>query len=94
MSVNIALNIRKLRHWRDLKQAYVADQSGMSKRTYSDIETGKRSPTLAELECIAAVLQITVFHVLLFNPETMEFESFSPKSNNFITNTSSNTVGR
>jgi len=94
MPVNIALNIRKLRHWRDLKQAYVADQSGMSKRTYSDIETGKRSPTFAELERIASVLQITVFHVLLFNPETMEFESFSPKSNNFINNTASNTSGR
>jgi transcriptional regulator with XRE-family HTH domain len=78
MPVNIALNIRKLRHWRELKQSYVADQSGMSKRTYSDIETGKRSPTFEELEWIAAALQITVFHLLLFNPETMAFESFIP----------------
>jgi transcriptional regulator with XRE-family HTH domain len=79
MAVNIALNIRKLRQWRDFKQTYVADQSGISIRTYSDIETGKRSPTFEELECIATALQVTIFHLLLFNPETMAFESFSPQ---------------
>ncbi|MBU6340796.1 MAG: helix-turn-helix transcriptional regulator [Bacteroidetes bacterium] len=78
MPVNIALNIRKLRHWRELKQSYVADQSGISKRKYSDIETGKRSPTLAELDCIAAALQLTVFHLLLFDAETMAFNAISP----------------
>jgi transcriptional regulator with XRE-family HTH domain len=78
MAVNIALNIRKLRQWRDFKQTYVADQSGISIRKYSDIETGKRSPTFKELEWIAAALEVTIFHLLLFNPETMAFESFSP----------------
>jgi transcriptional regulator with XRE-family HTH domain len=78
MAINIALNIRKLRQWRDFKQTYVSDQSGISLRTYSDIETGKRSPTFEELEWIAAALQVTIFHLLLFNPETMEFDSFSP----------------
>lgn len=78
MAVNIALNIRKLRQWRDFKQTYVSNQSGISLRTYSDIETGKRSPTLEELEWIAEALQVTILHLLLFNPETMEFDSFSP----------------
>lgn len=63
MSVNIALNIRKLRHWRELKQAYVADQSGMSKRTYSDIETGNSRALITHRPYYISVHKRKLFNI-------------------------------
>ena len=48
----------RLREWRkqrDLKQAEAADQAGISQSQWSGLETGKRTPSLAEAVRIQAL---------------------------------------
>lgn len=48
--------IRKMREKQGFSQGHMAKQLGMTRPTYSQIETGKRDITLAELQKIAAIL--------------------------------------
>lgn len=57
---HIAQNLRRLRGHRRLTQQALADQSGLSRVAYRNIETGKSAPRTTTLQAIAAALQVPV----------------------------------
>lgn len=75
-----ALKIRKLRLLREYTQEYMAGKLGISVRTYRSIETGKVSPTLIQMQTIADTLQCSLTDLLLFNPETIQFDALSSEA--------------
>jgi len=75
----IASTIRKLRHIREFTQDYLADQMNVSIRTYREIEAGRISPTLDQMDSAAKAFQCTFPQLLCFNPETCQFESDTSK---------------
>ncbi|MCC6283423.1 MAG: helix-turn-helix transcriptional regulator [Saprospiraceae bacterium] len=70
-----ALKIRKLRLLREITQEHLAEHLGICIRTYRNIETGKLSPTLRQMQLIAEALNCTLMDLLHFNPETFQFET-------------------
>jgi transcriptional regulator with XRE-family HTH domain len=56
---SLAINIRKIREAKHLKQEYVAEQIEVSPATYSKIENGKTSLSATRLQQIARVLQVS-----------------------------------
>lgn len=63
-------NVRATRKAKGLKQAELAELAGISINSVRLYEAGKRSPTLAVAEKIAAALGVSVFD-LLSGPETL-----------------------
>lgn len=68
---DIAQKIRKLRLLHEYTQEYVAEYTGISIRTYRNIETGRSSPTLQQLEGIAGALNCSLVQLLQFNAEIL-----------------------
>ena len=59
--------IRKIREIRGYKQEYVADQLGMSAKSYGKIESGETSLSISRLQQIAKVLDVDPLDVLSFD---------------------------
>jgi transcriptional regulator with XRE-family HTH domain len=79
---NIKEVIRKNRMENKYKQAYMSHVTGMSQSNYSQIESGKVSPTLDDLEKIAGVYGKTVTE-LTAEAHSMKIEHNNhPESNN------------
>lgn len=79
--------ITQLRHHRGLSQAELATKSFLSQSTISDIETGKASPTLRQLESLAEALEIPIQQLLPDNQYHISGNTFAEHSNNyFLTN--------
>lgn len=63
--------IRKIREIRGYKQEYLADQLGMSAKSYGKIESGETSLSIARLQQIAKVLEVDPLDVLSFDEKQM-----------------------
>ena len=65
--MNEGQKIRKIREIRGYKQEYVADQLGMSAKSYGKIESGETSLSIARLQQIAKILDVDPVDVLSFD---------------------------
>jgi transcriptional regulator with XRE-family HTH domain len=52
------LNVKKLRKEAGLSQEAFADRAGLARSYMSDVETGRRNPTLKVVERIAGALEV------------------------------------
>ena len=59
--------IRKIREIRNYTQEYLADQLGISVKSYGKIENGETSLSISRLQQIAKVLQVDPLDVLRFD---------------------------
>lgn len=59
-------NFARLRHERGLTQEQVAERSGLSQQYLSDLERGRRNPTVITLYELALALGVS--HVALVEP--------------------------
>lgn len=50
------MNLKEIRRGKNLTQEAVAQQAGISRATYTNIETGKRRPAIKTAKKLAAVL--------------------------------------
>lgn len=71
--------LRLVRVFHDISQAKLAEKLGISKSYLSEIESGKKSPTLELLDKYKDVFDIPVSSLLLFS-ETIADNSFSEKT--------------
>ena len=53
------LNVKKLRKEAGLSQEAFAEAAGLARSYMSDVETGRRNPTLKVVERIAAALNVS-----------------------------------
>lgn len=63
-------NFARLRHERGLTQEQVAERSGLSQQYLSDLERGRRNPTIITLYELAQALGVS--HVALVEPDQDE----------------------
>ena len=66
----VGRNFRKLRKARGLTQEKLAEMSGFSQQYISDLESGRRNPTVITLYELAQALGVS--HVELVRPERAE----------------------
>lgn len=59
MSSVIARNSKRFREDRNLSQAALAQQSGLSKQTILSLEAGRANPTIETLEALAEALEVS-----------------------------------
>lgn len=59
--------LRLMRVFHDLTQKELAEKLGISKSHLSEIESGKKTPTLALLESYSQVFKIPVWVILFFS---------------------------
>lgn len=57
-------NLKRLRENKGLTQEVVAYNSGLSRSYYTEVELGRRNPSLINLTKLADALQITVSELL------------------------------
>lgn len=55
--------VRKLRRWRDISQAELADRAGVSRQTIANIERGNYSPSVHLALDVCTILGATVEEV-------------------------------
>ncbi|MCD4665859.1 MAG: helix-turn-helix transcriptional regulator [Bacteroidales bacterium] len=60
LTVDIGLNIKRLRKEREIKQHEIADLIGMHRSNYSKIENGQREISIAAVDKIAKFFNITI----------------------------------
>ena len=65
MRKTVGMNVRNARLRRDLSQGEVAEKSGFSQQYLSELENGKRNPTIITLFEIAEALHVEVHSLLL-----------------------------
>jgi|WetSurMetagenome_2_1015567.scaffolds.fasta_scaffold1072923_1 transcriptional regulator with XRE-family HTH domain len=65
--MDIAANIKKLREEKNLIQKQVASELGIGYSNYNKMENGSREPSVAELQKLAKLYNITVDQLL--NPD-------------------------
>lgn len=70
----LAEALRLMRVFHDLKQNELADRLGMSKSHLSEIENGKKQPTLQLVERYSSEFDIPVSSILFFS-ENLEYSS-------------------
>ncbi|HMT18487.1 MAG TPA: DUF4065 domain-containing protein [Candidatus Saccharibacteria bacterium] len=68
--ISVADNIRELREGKGLSQSEVAQIINLSRPTYNAIETGRREPTIKELNAIAGILGTTLESILFNSQQT------------------------
>ena len=61
----IRLNIKKYRNQKGLSQEKLSEIAGISRDYLSEIERGKRTPSLKRLLMIAEVLEIEAYKLLM-----------------------------
>ena len=74
--------IRKIREIRGYKQEYLADQLGMSAKSYGKIESGETSLSISRLQQIAKVLEVDPLDVLSFDEKQMFHHCNQPGNGN------------
>jgi len=67
--------LRLMRIFHDLTQKDLAEKLGMSKSHLSEIESGKKTPTLALLESYSQVFKIPVWVILFFSEENKDVDT-------------------
>ncbi|KAB2907042.1 MAG: helix-turn-helix transcriptional regulator [Ignavibacteriaceae bacterium] len=77
----IANALRLIRVFHDLKQIELADKMGVSKSYISEIEAGKKSPSIQLIEKYSEEFKIPVSSILFF-AERLEDQSYTPKDMN------------
>ncbi len=75
--------LRLIRVFHDLSQKDVADRLNVSKSYISEIETGRKTPTLATLERYAAAFDMPVSSILFFS-ENIGKESAAETTRAFV----------
>jgi len=70
--------LRLIRVFHDINQSVLAERLQISKSYLSEIESGKKSPSLDILEKYSEIFEIPVSSILLFS-EKMDDNSFSEK---------------
>jgi transcriptional regulator with XRE-family HTH domain len=65
MRKTVGLNVRKARLRQGLSQGEIAERSGFSQQYLSELENGKRNPTVITLFEIAAAMGVDVHTLLL-----------------------------
>ncbi|NIJ51877.1 helix-turn-helix domain-containing protein [Dyadobacter arcticus] len=68
---SVAMNIRKIREYRDYTQEYLAMKLGISQNAYSKIELAYTKITLERLIQIAQILEIDSVDLFKSNPEEL-----------------------
>lgn len=66
----VGRNFARLRHEKGLTQEQVAERSGLSQQYLSDLERGRRNPTIITLYELALALGVS--HVALVEPDKDE----------------------
>lgn len=69
---NTLLQIVKLRRIRKLTQQDMADELGISQRTYSRIESGDKKLDIDTLRTIAQILQVSLIELLVENEKILD----------------------
>ncbi len=67
--MDIGSMIRAIRKRKNITIAQICEQTGLSQGFMSQLENNKTSPSLATLESIAAVLNVSLAHILLSREE-------------------------
>jgi len=75
--------LRLIRVFHDINQSVLAERLQISKSYLSEIESGKKSPSLDILEKYSEIFEIPVSSILLFS-EKMDDNSFSEKTRVFV----------
>ncbi|MDI9339793.1 MAG: helix-turn-helix transcriptional regulator [Sediminibacterium sp.] len=65
--VNIGSNIKRIREFKNLSRSFIADNIGVSLKTYSNIENDVSSPDIRTLERIAESMQVSLFRLFNFD---------------------------
>lgn len=65
--IKIGNNIKKLRELKNLSRQHIADNVGLSLKTYSNIENDLTSPDLKTLEAIAEVIEVSFYKLFNFD---------------------------
>lgn len=63
----VGRNVRRIRLQRDLTQEELAERSGFTQQCISDLERGRRNPTIVSLYELAQALGVS--HVELVKPD-------------------------
>jgi transcriptional regulator with XRE-family HTH domain len=81
MKLSIGDRIRQLRVVRNLSQENIANELDISVAAYSNIERGVTEITVARLEQIAELFEVSILHFFSENTEAKELQPpFSPNS--------------
>ena len=67
MTAQLNKVLRLIRIFHDLKQKELAEKLGISKSLLSEIESGKKTPTLSVLNRYAEVFQVPVSSIIFFS---------------------------
>ena len=67
MKVLVGRNVRRIRLEKGLTQEALADQSGLSQQYLSDLERGRRNPTVVTLWEIGQVLGVPPSELIALN---------------------------
>ena len=62
--MRLGLNVRRLREAKGWSQEDYADRAGIHRTYVSDIERGRRNPTITVVEQLAAPLEVTTGSLL------------------------------
>lgn len=79
--LQLGQKIKKLRELRNLTQAHVADELGLTQSAYSKMELGESEITYSRLEKISSVLGMRPEEVIAFN-ESMVFNVMHNQTGN------------
>ena len=90
----IGYKIKQLRETNNLSREYIAEQMGISDRTYSKIENNERDPTFEELESISQLFKIDTKDLLYGTPKIVfeNKDSVSIQNQGTIVNHNSNEI--
>ena len=72
LTVDIGLNIKRLRKEREIKQHEIADLIGMHRSNYSKIENGQREISIAAVDKIAKFFNITIDELIHLGEDLTE----------------------
>lgn len=87
--LKIGQNIKKLRELKNLSRKYIADNVGVSLKTYSNIENDLTSPDVLTIEKIAEILEISISKIFNFDEKVIlnnngqHVENFSNSINQY-----------
>ncbi len=65
--MDIGNNIKRIREFKNITQEYVANQLGISRQTYIQIESGQSDVKFESIKKIAAVLDVSVNDIISYN---------------------------
>ena len=75
--MNLGLKLNKVREHRNLTQEYLAEQLDCSIRTYAKYENGESNITVAQLERIATILEVTPEFIMNYDDSKIFNNTFN-----------------